>query len=643
MLTPDTDSGTNPPGKISKNGSGAPLPVAQSGADTSKTNASLTVSRQMQQLMTRERSQLHQQNLFDRYSNRGSWAAVHTPLEQIGKTCTAAKKDSIHQQSWSSLPSRSFKLFQQLFCDREHFIVPANPKHIGEGLVPRFPLKEISPEWYSVLGCLVDPSRLTPALIRNLKLPSPAISTETTPSEDPYAATILALKYLWESLKPLPQNNNRKPNIRLLMFRDPAPAVIERYQQAAVDLGITIAPELKGTLFYIRGSVSADGSTDSRLLGPRHGQHFSSIHRAKRKTLHEGHHYSGEKQSLNSLLLRWEDFRDRELSQWVSRKQEEKLIESAFSPAEAQELRSSCHGINQRILTQYRSLLDVSLEALKHSVHPDKRKAEHRLEEMLMAVSGEQAQRINPNPAQLRIGANQTLLALRNEDITNKELYNSQDQYLVCQTIVRHQSVFESIRESIEQRAALVQEKRRLFNAPSLKQQEIYRASTALLSELALPIDGLRHIVVQPYLQYSVAIARSYQELQSALLAGKRDSAEDALFNMHSVTSLQHTQMAIESLLEALSADVINPLAIEKYRSELNNSQNRYQLFKGQRLFASMATPELAERIYQRSEQTAKEALLYIDLAYKREQFPRYELKSGLEKLLDDLSLELKR
>lgn len=532
-----------------------------------------------------------QRRIFDTFSIRGSWETAHIRLGDVGRGLDADRRLSLHEQTWSAVPSRSFKMFQQLFCHPHDFVVPGNPLRLENGFRPSFPLKTTHPEWYSVLGCLVDPSLFSPSLTTKLHLPDGLANTAKTAYHES-TATTLALKYLWESLRPLPQDNRRNPNCRLLVIGLPTTTIRERYQAALSHFDLPLTLPDAGSLLSIRSaSPNREAVHDLPLFRPLTLQVFTSAYDALRKTVHESRGYSLEKRVLTPLYLRWHDFQRHDLPRWVSVQHDLKRREAAGTPDLAEQIALNHREINREITATYRSLLTDSLQALRHSTHTEKKVIAQRITAMLQHLDDRNGRRINPNPALLRISSNQALLLLRAEEISDISSYNSQDHYLLLRAVRRQETAIESVHQQLELNASTIHQKRRLFTARQLDSQELYRETSRLLHDLNLPMEPVRHLITQPHLSYGRHLTAAYASLNSALLIGNRDQTEDALLHLYGITSAHHAGMIIHRMMLELSQSLADREQIREGLRDLEKASGVRHLFRQPLLFNGDSAP----------------------------------------------------
>lgn len=493
-----------------------------------------------------------QKEAFTSLAGRGAWEQCYTPSSEVGRESTSPQ--SLHNQLWRGVDSRAFKLFQQLFVERKDWVFPGNLRDADLSSPELFPNQHQHPTSYSIIGCLINPKRVrrlceTLGLIPEVRSEKEGLRSCSDPK------VLMAVKYIFECLRPLKHQNNQDKNYRLLFVGAPSERVERTYAPIFKKLGMSAPSDIIGSIIHTRAAPLNSKSAAYDELRELTHQHFSSAYKALRQTHHEEQRYSVEQKELLDLLGAWDLFRASTLPRWVSRERSAEILGQCRTERERKRIETRLSETNTEIVQEYCGLLERSIEYFQGSVHFAKRRILKRLYKMCDRLPTTDQGRINPSPVDLQAMANSELKELRLDDIRAKGSYNRRDQMQLDELVVKHVGVFADLRRSLIWRANAIQGQLDIFEPARRKDANREQLVQSARDKLALPVERIERMCVKPFVQASTAIISANHALIEALKAGSRGDAREALSKMFFTTQVVSAMDASERLREAL----VNP------------------------------------------------------------------------------------
>jgi hypothetical protein len=526
---------------------------------------------------TRVRSAEEQRQLVNAVRPRGAWATCYTRLKEIPQSSNAKTIPAPLTKVWARVDSTAFKVFQQLFCHAAAFVIPGDHrKCLSETMLNA--TAATTPRLFSVIGCLVDPSRIGEAIAIKMGLLAEKAAPERRTAKDliqelDNLGAITLLKYYWACTRPLGTRQPGKANERIRVIGPENQDIEREFKKCLQRLKVTPSRAQIGAIL-----VTSEQKPGSKVRGgdffkPLKLQYFSSIYAALRSTYHEARGYEDEQQRLVALKTAWEGFKTNHQPLWVSAKQLATELKDATSQLEEENIRASAERRNQDFLTRYLPLVDQSLSFFEGSTHEQKKQICTRLREMQAAFLASPNQRVNPIHVSLQTAANQVLLDLRNEEIRIKGTWNHNDQNLLLTTLSEHTEIFRELHQSILEKAELLDSNQVIFSSDELPPYKLKREISSLRTQLRLHVRTLDKISVKPFTELREALQESDKQLDMALTKRDKSSAKDALCKMFFITRAFYLSNAAENARFALLQPWDRLVArLEKIREDLQEA-----------------------------------------------------------------------
>lgn len=518
-----------------------------------------------------------QQELYSRFTARGSWQNNHTLLselmsisvEQRGLTVLQAQKLAI--RSYYHGDSEAYRIAQELFTAPQDVVVPGNVRKQAMEQDPTIAKKASSPHLYSQLGLLY--TRVPESLAVNLGLleerkraPRESLTDCATPR------VILGLKYFFECIQPVGNRAAGRPNRVVLTITPPTQRVQENYRDLFAEYGVEPSRAHIGSILYTRHAVPAARPDTSVFPRQRAVQYFATAYDALRKTFHENSQYASEEKHIAALQIDWKRFITTDLQSWISEKNLAQQLASCSTAAEKRKVEHAATELNNGIVQKYGELLDRSVQCFAGSVHREKQAVYKRIVAMKEKLEASSTGRINPNPISLQEGANQALKQLRVEDIRIKRSYNVNDQDLLRNTLDNEAAILSGIDAALRSNAHILEAKLRLFTSRTLKAYEIPREASGIKARLNIPLVQLKEIRLRPFVRFKEHISEGSLKLTAALERGNQGAAKEALALMFHATRLARATKTVEELKISLigsGADLAQPLARARQQLEV--------------------------------------------------------------------------
>jgi hypothetical protein len=462
--------------------------------------------------------------------------------------------DRLIEHLWRELPDSRFKRFQELFSDPDNFLIP----RVTDGATGVSFLTAHQLNNCSVHPCLVSGDRLPSKLLQDLGI-------VTWPNRSPDALRVLqtkssepvveAIKAIFDSTRSVGGRNQR---VRLL--GQPSTGEGTLYPNA-----IPLPARLLGSVLILRDDGGADTERSKDRNAPWEPPHkvvqfYSTVYAAYRKTSHETRGYDAEIAKVRDLSIDWRTLNTKINEDW----------RKDTPPEEKAELRAELTLLTNR-----------TRAALGKVTNAQKKKADEFFKKIDTALQNGD-KNIGKMLAQMVAGA--TRLERRVMTIPFKSRYNEEDRLLLKDTINSHIKRFKDLREALPKAAeTLVNEIAKpggLFSTTCVTDPERHAAARSLIRRMGLPIAGIQHMDVRPFLAFARLIALDHTALIAAVERQDPQEARQALARIEVVCKLQRANHAIEWLRKEKAAGKPEPssrLASEAYT--LHNSLTNRTVF----------------------------------------------------------------
>ena len=469
--------------------------------------------------------------------------------------------DRLIEHLWKELPSSRFKRFQELFSDPENFLIP----RVTDGATGVSFLTAHELNNCSVLPCLISGDRLPSKLLQDLGL-------VTWPNRNPDALRVLqtksstpvldGLKAIFDSTRSVGSRNQR---VRLI--GQPTTGEGTLYPTAT-----PLSPKLLGSVLILRDDGGADVERSKDRNAPwqpprKVVQFYPTVYAAYRKTSHETRGYDAEIAKVRDLSIDWRALNAKINEQW----------RRDTPPEEKAELRA-----------ELTSLANRTRAALGKVTNAQKKKADEFFAKIDVALQNGD-KNIGKMLTQMVAGA--TRLERRVETIPYKSRYNEEDRLLLKDTINSHIKRLKDFREALpkaaETLATEIAKPAGLFNTEYATDRERQTAAKSLVRRMGLPVSGIQHMDVRPFLAFARLLALDHTALVAAVERQDPQEARKALARMEVASKLQRANHAMEWLRKEKAAGTPGPasvLASEAYAFH-NSLTNRV-------IFPGTSTPE---------------------------------------------------
>jgi hypothetical protein len=498
-------------------------------------------------------SGIQQKEIFTQTSGRGAWQTCYTGLDEI-KTLTRRGDQTLSiGEVWRDIRSASFKVFQQLFADRDDVVVPGDHRaSAATGAVTLASPREY-PALYSVLGCIVDPARVSNAIAVKLQLiPEERRTPKQLIEALSHPGPLTLLKYYWDCSRSLGTRAPGKPNNRIRVIAPATTYMAKVFEPLFARCGVSPSSNQIGSILVTAEQRPGQKLSHAEFFKPLKLQYFSDIYAALRSTYHEAQGYRVEQEQLEALRGRWASFKETDRPLWVTARALQADLDSAATERERARITKDAEARNGEFLRQYLPLLDASIDFFEGSIHVQKQRIHERLVAMRAAFLASPNERINPTNVDLQIDANQVLSALRNDDIRIKGTWNHNDQKQLLTIVKEHTEVFRSLHASVLENAQVLDNHTRLFKGNGLKPWEVPREINRLRAQLKLGTKQLDEVHVKPFIELKDALVEANKQLEKGLNNGDKALAKGALCRMFFVTRAFYVNNSAEIIKLAL-------------------------------------------------------------------------------------------
>lgn len=498
-----------------------------------------------------------QKALYEAHLGRGTWAANHTPLVELGEIAAlhrrlrAPEARDLVVKTYYQVDSRAFRIAQELFVAPAYAVVPGDLRSAVKTHNPSVISKADDPTAHSLAGLLY--SRVPEQLAVKMGWLEPRKRTAREVIVDCNTPQVVTLaKYVGECLRPLGNRAPSKPNSIVLVVGHASRATRERFAPIFKELGITHPPDALGTIWYTRQAVASAKRDPSVFPPQRIVQCFTNSFDALRKTYEEANQYTREKSEIASLQNEWRHFSRATLRGWISVDTLQKRLDTCATDQAKAKTIDEATEVNKRITDAYAALLERSLRHFEGSLHREKRAVFNRLASMKAKLDASSSGRINPSPISLRAEANDALQQLRAEDIRIKESYNQNDQGLIQEQIKRDSECLRSTAVALRNNALLFSSSESVFTDKSLTESDRAREAARVFGKLGISRAALEEIKLRPFTTYRGRILTCVDSFESHLRPGHFSRAADSLAAMFFVCRVFAAQRVIEELKVSL-------------------------------------------------------------------------------------------
>ena len=464
--------------------------------------------------------------------------------------------DRLIEHLWKELPNSRFKRFQELFSDPENFLIP----RITDGATGVSFLTAHELNNCSVLPCLISGDRLPSKLLQDLGLVA-------WPNRNPNALRVLqtksstpvldGLKAIFDSTRSVGSRNQR---VRLV--GQPTNGEGTLYPTAT-----PLPAKLLGSVLILRDDGGADIERSKDRNAPwqpprKVVQFYPTVYAAYRKTSHETRGYDAEIAKVRDLSIDWRALNSKINEQW----------RRDTPPEEKADLRA-----------ELTSLANRTRAALGKVTNAQKKKADEFFTKIDVALQNGD-KNIGKMLTQMVAGA--TRLERRIETIPYKSRYNEEDRLLLKDTINSHIKRLKDFREALpkaaETLATEIAKPAGLFNTEYATDRERQTAAKSLVRRMGLPVSGIQHMDVRPFLAFGRLLALDHTALVAAVERQDPHEARKALARMEVITKLQRGNHAMEWLRKEKAAETPRPASVlESEAHAFHNSVSNRVIFPG--------------------------------------------------------------
>ncbi len=416
--------------------------------------------------------------------------------------------------------------FQRAYCKPNDFITP---KFIltPEKKIQFVGLDEKALREHSVAACLVSPDRISNSLVESLRLHK---FTEKERKSPMAMLEIKASPKVTDTLKLIFDAGEfiQGSHTRVMVLRNPDQALCKRYPQAAV-----LSTGLEGSVLYFRHSVGAEvgrsGKRDPgrwRTAPPVFAQHFATVLKAYRRSLHTVGKYATEYEALVGVLHDLSNLKTDVARNWKSKGGESE---------------------NRALLERVKETVSKDLELLEKVVDPNKKKVREGMREF--ANLRDSLGRFNPTAKEAQIRAAITQMERRVQSIVPLSGYSEQDRKDLLKVVFDQGQILLDFRthlESLNEDSLLVEGGDRRRTSGSKGVQDT-------LSRIVPNRHRLNELHTRPFLTFERALSVGMSDLEKALVIGSARDAKRAIAQMHLICRISALTIGISQLEEKLS------------------------------------------------------------------------------------------
>jgi len=502
---------------------------------TKKQRVTLDAARSTQQVARQARTRLleltsgkSQKERFgaDRWQKRYERITEITNTRQNNHLGLDISNAELQNLVVAALAWTPFFRFQKAYCKPNDFIAP---KFLltRERRIQFVGMKEETLREHSVVGCIVSPDRISDSLVESLRLHKFTEKERKSPLE---MLEVKASPKVTDTLKMIFDAGDfiQGSHTRVMVLSKPDQELRERYPQAAA-----LTTGLEGSVLYFRHSVGAEvdrsGKRDSgrwRTAPPVFAQHFATVLKAYRRSLHTVGSYSKEYEALVGVLHDLSNLKSDVAKNWICGGGETK---------------------NGALLKRVNDTVTKSLESLEKVVDPSKKKVREGMHGF--ANLRDSLGRLNPTAKENQIRAAITQLGRRIESIVPLSGYSEQDRKDLQKVVFGQGQILLDFRTHLE---ALTEDSPLVgvgHNGRASERKDVQD----MLSRIVPNWHRLTELHTRPFLTFARALSAGMADLEKAVTSGSAKDAKRAVAQMHLICRVSALTIGIAQLEEKLS------------------------------------------------------------------------------------------